>query len=128
MRLRTVAFVFLALVIAAVSALVVAANRGRPFLPETVVTDPAAYDIGMTAYRNGDFEAAREWLRRVPEDHPDYARAMRFLGFNVLARELGDPREGVRFVNASLLGNPFDGNVWQDLVRIYLRSLGLDVL
>ena len=106
--------------------IVAAANSGQPFLPAEVETRPDAYDVGMAAYDSGDYTTAMEVLPHVPPDHPRYARAMRFLGFNVLTRAKDQPKEGLRYVNASILRDPFDGNVWQDAYRIYLRSLGID--
>ena len=49
------------------------------------------------------------------------------LGWNVYADELGDPGRGVAFVNLSLEADPFDGNAWQDAVRVYAHGLGIDI-
>jgi tetratricopeptide (TPR) repeat protein len=75
----------------------------------------------------GEPEEAAALLRSIPDDHPQYARAMRKLGWNIYADDLGDPARGVAFVNLSLKADPFEGNAWQDAVRVYAGGLGIDI-
>jgi hypothetical protein len=119
--MRTVALAVLLVVLASFGALVVIANWNAPSVPPVDQTLDWAYDVGLEAMRAGDHETALELLRRVPEDHPQHAKAMRYVGWNILARS-GRPKDGIAYVNRSLLENPFDGNVWQDAYRIYLES------
>ncbi len=117
-----VAIVLLLLVFASLATLIGLANRGASILPAPSTPDPLAYDAGMDALSAGDHDTALELLRRVPEDHPDYARALRHIGWKIYASRLGDAKSGVAYVNRSLLLNPFDGNVWEDAFRIYVKS------
>ena len=73
----------------------------------------------------GDVEQALALYQSIGEDHPRWAHCQRRVGWDILARGLGDPSRGVAFVNASLLAEPFDGNGWQDAARVYLCTLGL---
>lgn len=63
----------------------------------------------------------------VPKSHPEYARARRRAGWHILADERGQPDRGVVLVQEALLADPFSGNSWQDLARVYARALGASV-
>jgi hypothetical protein len=56
---------------------------------------------------------------------PRRGRALRAL--LVLADERGQPERGVVLVQEALLADPFSGNSWQDLARVYGRALGVPV-
>lgn len=83
-------------------------------------------DIAEYQIAQNDVPAAIALLRSIPDDHPKYARAQRYLGWDVFTRELEQPGQGLRFVNASLLKNPVEGNAWQDAYRVYLRAITPD--
>lgn len=123
--LRNLFFGLLLLAILAVSAVVLLANRGSPPLPSVALSEPGdadAWERGYRALVEGDARTALTHLRRVPKDHPEYARAMRYCGWNLLARRLHRPKDAVAYVHESLRHDPFDGNGWQDLARVYLRA------
>ena len=82
------------------------------------------FDIGMDQLARGDTERALAVWQAVPSNHPDYARAQRFIGWKIYDRELSRPGEGVSYVNRSLAADPLSGNGWQDAVRIYWNALG----
>ncbi|MCI0589858.1 MAG: hypothetical protein L0323_23840 [Planctomycetes bacterium] len=63
----------------------------------------------------------------VPRSHPNYALARRRAGWHILADERGQPERGVPLVQEALLADPFSGNSWQDLARVYGRALGVPV-
>ena len=97
-------------------------NAQAPRLPSDgpdVVYIESAFALGRAAHDAGDDEAALYYWRRVAPGDPDRARALRHIGWKIHARRRARPAEGVAYVNRSLLLDPFDGNVWQDLVRIY---------
>ena len=109
---------------------VIAINAtAQPVKPVRVASgsaDPDAFDKGVDAYYAGEYEAALGYLTQVPSTHPEYAKAMRFVGWGIYANELGRPEEGVAYVNRSMAAAPLDGNVWQDLSRTYGdRLLGM---
>lgn len=70
-------------------------------------------------------EAAALYLS-IPGDDPLYAHAQRRLAWEVMSKGRREPRRGVGFVNASLAAAPFDNDVWEDVVRVYLGTLGAD--
>ena len=119
---RNALFGLMALTILPCLALIGLANRGAPPLPEVADLDPGAWRIGYAAMRDGRPEVAYDHLRRVPPDHPEYARAMRYCAWNVLANDLDRPKAAVAYVHESLRTDPFDDNVWEDLWRVYVRS------
>lgn len=93
-------------------------------------TDPvleserAAVALAMGRLRAGAWEEAAALLEQVPPGSPVYAKAQRFLGYKVYARRMEEPRRAVRYVNASLAADPWDGNAWQDAARVYGSVLG----
>ncbi|MFG0317054.1 MAG: hypothetical protein ACF8XB_07275 [Planctomycetota bacterium JB042] len=119
---RNVFFALVAVVLIAASGLVLLARHGAPPLPAVEDVDENAWGIGYRALRGGDDRTALAFLRRVPKDHPEYARAMRYCAWNLLARNLGRPKDAVAYVEESLRHDPFDANVWEDLVRVYVGA------
>ncbi len=83
-----------------------------------------AWQEGSDAYRAGDLEVAAAYWRQVPETSEDWARSQRFLGWKLHVQEGGEPRKALPYVHRSLLADPLDGNVWQDLGRTYAATLG----
>ena len=63
----------------------------------------------------------------VPRSHSNYALARRRAGWHILADERGQPERAVPLVQEALLAEPFNGNSWQDLARVYGRALGVPV-
>jgi predicted Ser/Thr protein kinase/tetratricopeptide (TPR) repeat protein len=87
--------------------------------PASRRTAESAYDEGMTAYDAGDFKRAVELLGRVPRYHPEYARAMRFVGYNIYLREWNKPEEGLPYLDRAYEAAPDDHKVLEDIVRGY---------
>ena len=77
---------------------------------------------GLRRLAQGRPDLALRMWRAIPEGHPDYARAQRFIGYKIYDRALGDPAQGVAYVNRSLWKDPLSGNAWQDAVRIYWHT------
>lgn len=86
-----------------------------------------AWEVGREAYESGDWEKAIESWRQVPEDHPQRGRALRYIGWEVYAEEMGEPRKALHYVNRCALEHPLDGNTWQDLGRTYAAVIGIDL-
>ena len=107
-----------------VVALMWLAGRSPRFFYQGPTTgDPRAYDVGMEAFRRGEFQVAIDRWQTVPTGDRGYSKAMRFLGWEIYAEELGDPLAGIPYVNASLWATPFDGGSWQDWSRCWAMLL-----
>lgn len=78
-------------------------------------------DAGRALARE-DPSRALAILHAIPDEHPRHADALRFIGWHIHAEAGEDPDLGVAYVNASLRADPSNGNAWQDLARVYLRS------
>lgn len=89
---------------------------------EVTERDPEAYAKGMAALEARDFETAERFLAQVSPDHPQYAKAMRFLGWEVYTRHYNTPDRGIVYVNRALAADPLSGNAWQDLSRAYAHA------
>lgn len=116
------------------------ARQGRP-LPRAVPpsgveplipppdTEPADYgpvfDLARQAANEGRLEQALALYLSIPREDSHYARARRLVAWNILARDLHKPAQGVRFVNDALAADPFEPKVWEDLWRVYTHTLGL---
>jgi hypothetical protein len=61
----------------------------------------------------------------IPEGDPDYGHAQRRIAWDILTLGHDDPAAGVAYTHRALAAEPLDGNSWQDLVRVYGRTLGL---
>lgn len=86
--------------------------------------DRDPYRLGRELERVGDLDHAIAMLRSVPRSHPQYARAQRYLGWDIYTQQLDQPRVGLTFVRASIHAEPGNGNAWQD----GYRTLGQSVL
>ena len=64
---------------------------------------------------------------RGQRDDPNRGRALRYIGWEVYASEVGEPRKALHYVNRCALENPLDGNTWQDLGRTYAAVIGIDL-
>ena len=101
-------------------------SRSPAFLYRPVPdTPPSTYEAGRAAFDRKDYPAAIDHWKRVPPSNPNYAKAMRFLGWELHTERLEEPHEALRYVNAALLASPLDGNVWQDWGRTYGQFFGL---
>ena len=78
-------------------------------------------------WQTGEVEQAYALFRSVPADHPHYNVAQRRIGWEILTKERGDPRQGVAYINRSMTADPFDHDIWQDTWRVYMRTLGMEV-
>ncbi len=85
----------------------------------------SAWDEGLLAYDAGNFEEAVAYWRQVPPTDPEYARSLRYVGWEIYADQLGQPRKALPYVHKSLIEKPFDGSSWQDLGRTYAGLIGL---
>ena len=84
---------------------------------------PGAFEAGLLEFRAGNLEDAAALFERVPEDHPQYSTAMRFLGWEIYTNALGDPKRGVAYVNRAIWSDPLSGTAWQDWGRTYLHRM-----
>jgi len=125
--LRTLGFSLALVAVLAVFAFTLILPQADPTMVPAHLLLPAgadAWQAGHTAYNEGDMEAAGAYWRQVPEDDEDWARAQRFLGWKLHVQEQGTPRKALPYVHRSLLADPMNGNVWQDLGRTYAATLG----
>jgi hypothetical protein len=61
----------------------------------------------------------------IPKGDRDYGRAQSRIAWDILTLGRGDPEAAVAHAHRALVAEPLDGNSWEDLVRIYGRTLGL---
>ncbi len=80
------------------------------------------FGLGLRRLAQGKPEEALTIWRAIPNEHRDYARAQRFIGYKIYDRALGEPAKGVAYVNRSIWNDPLSGNAWQDAARIYLHA------
>ncbi len=111
-------------VIALVALFIGVVNLSAERITPPHTTSSAAYDLGMAAYRAQDYAEAERLLAMVPPDSPRYAKAMRWIGWEIRAKQYRNAPAGVAYVNRALMADPLDGNVWQDWYRTYLHSGG----
>jgi hypothetical protein len=74
---------------------------------------------GLAAYWRGDMEVAVRLFGAVPQDHPAFAEAQRYLGFNIAVRARRNPLSGLHHLNQSMAADPFSAGIWQDMPRAY---------
>lgn len=84
------------------------------------------FDLGDAALDAGRLDEAAALYLSIPEADPLYAHARRRLAWEVLCKGRRTPRRAVDLVHASLAAEPFDNDVWEDVVRVYLGALGAD--
>jgi hypothetical protein len=86
------------------------------------------YELGeYHLWTTGETDQAYALFQSVPADHPHYNVAQRRIGWEILTKERGDPRQGVAYINRSMRADPFDHDIWQDTWRVYMRTLGMEV-
>tara|TARA_R110002126_G_scaffold91744_3_gene218176 strand:+ start:2646 stop:3047 length:402 start_codon:yes stop_codon:yes gene_type:complete len=102
-----------------------ALNRVERSAPPPVPFEQAetTFVAGSTAMKAGQLELAEDLFLSIPEDHPLYAKAQRFVGWEIHGRRNKASAAGVSFVNEAILADPLDGNVWQDAWRTYKGTL-----
>ena len=123
---KVLAMVVKAVLVLFVGALVLVAAvnlTSERALDEGASAIPGAFEAGLLEFRAGNFDDAAALFERVPPDHPQYAKAMRFLGWEIYTNALGDPKRGVAYVNRAIWSEPFSGNAWQDWSRTYLHRM-----
>jgi hypothetical protein len=92
-------------------------------LDQGLAAIPGAFEAGMLEFQAGNFDDAAALFERVPQDHPQYAMAMRFLGWEIFTKVRGESKRGVAYVNRAIWAEPLSGNAWQDLARTYLHRM-----
>ncbi|RKY21260.1 MAG: hypothetical protein DRQ55_04970 [Planctomycetota bacterium] len=85
------------------------------------------FDLAEWHRREGRLDQARALYLALPEQHPHWGQARRRVAWDCFAVAQGEPARGVPYAHEALLDNPFDGNAWQDAVRVYAATLGLTV-
>ena len=85
------------------------------------------FHLAEVARHEGRLDEAQALYLSVPEDDPRYGRARRRLAWDVLTKGKNQPRLAVAYANDSVRADPLEGNSWQDLVRVYGATLGIDV-
>ena len=76
----------------------------------------------MRAYENGEFPKAWTLLAQVPRTHPEFAKAYRFVGYNIFVREWDRPLEGIPYLDKAFQAAPSDRKVLEDITRAYQRA------
>lgn len=72
------------------------------------------------AYRNKDWKEAIELFQKVSPEDPKYATAMRYAGYNVYGRELGQWDKAIPLCVKAYEADPNDVKVLEDLGRACL--------
>jgi hypothetical protein len=83
------------------------------------------FRLGRHAMRAGRVDEALALLQSVPEDHDQYGTAQRFIGWELLTKQMDRPALGLAYMNRALDAGPLEGENWQDASRVYLRTLGI---
>ena len=86
--------------------------------------DPALdpYREGMRALQRGNNEEGARLLSRLSTEHPQYARCMAMLGWQVFTERLGDPRRGLPFVRKAYAAAPTDRQVVRSYIKTHVLS------
>ena len=87
---------------------------------EKPVLDP--YREGMRALQRGDAEEGSRLLSQMSQDHPEYARTMAMLGWQVYAEGLGEPKRGLPFVKKAYEVAPTDRQVVRSYIKTHVLS------
>ncbi|KAA3612892.1 MAG: hypothetical protein DWQ01_04090 [Planctomycetota bacterium] len=96
--------------------------EAEPFSPLKLRQPQGFIHFSRDLVSKGHVEEAITLLRSIPDDHPDFARAQRFIGWDLYTKELNQPRIGLTFVQRSIRESPTNGNAWQDAYRVFNRS------
>ena len=91
------------------------------------------FDRGVVLYYfEKDFQGALEAYKLMPEDHPNYPTAQRYIGHNIYGREWGQWEQAVPSVEEAYRAAPNDPKVLEDIGRVYLKvgriSEGIELL
>ena len=81
--------------------------------------------LARKAYNDGRLDEAVALLNEVPRGDPEYSRAQRYLGWEVLTERGGNPRAGLAHMREAIHADPLDGENWQDAARVFLASVGV---
>jgi len=73
----------------------------------------------------GNLDQAEALFLSIAEGEPGYAYAQRRLAWDVLTLGRGEPQRAVSYAHEALMVDPFNGNSWQDAVRVYAHTLGV---
>ena len=100
--------------------------------PEELVASAFAreaplFRLAEAAQHAGRLDEALALYQSVPQDDPGWALAQRRIAWNILTEGRGEPRRAVSYVQAALAREPFEGNSWHDLARVYAATLGVIV-
>jgi tetratricopeptide (TPR) repeat protein len=93
---------------------------GVPF--ERAIPKEEAYREGRDAYEAGEHGKAWSLLARTPRGHVDFAKAYRFVGYNLFVREWNRPLEGLPYLDQAYEVAPNDPKVLQDITRAYEKA------
>ena len=80
------------------------------------------WNAGMRAYHLHDYPEAVRQLGHVPADHPDYAKAMRFAGYNVFVREWNRSADALPYLARAYRAAPDDEKVLEDAQRGFEKA------
>jgi tetratricopeptide (TPR) repeat protein len=94
-------------------------THGGTYEPEPVFTGDA-YEVGLTAFRSGDYEKAAEYLR-MAVDRGKKGFYPRYL-LGLALRFSGDPGQAVQALEDAASLKPDYGRVWVNLARAYLET------
>jgi hypothetical protein len=89
--------------------------------------EPQVFRLAEAATRAGRLDEALALYQSVPEGDPGWALAQRRIAWNILTEGRDEPRRAVSYVQAALEREPFKGNSWHDLARVYAATLGIHV-
>lgn len=79
------------------------------------------WNDAYNAYKKENWEEAIKLFQKVERDDPSYATAMRYVGYNIYGRELGDWDNAVKFCVKAYEAHPKDLRVLDDLGRACLK-------
>jgi hypothetical protein len=100
----------------------------RRMLETEIHGEPGSlYHLAEVARREGRLDEAAALYLSVPEDDRRYARARRRLAWDVMTKGQNQPRRAVAYAHEAAMLDPFNGNSWQDLARVYGATLGIDL-
>ncbi len=94
--------------------------------PEARSQASVLFELADLAVDEGRLDEAAALYLSIPEGDPLYPHAQRRVGWNVLSVGKRQPRRAVSYVHASLAASPFDNDVWEDVARVYVATLGID--
>lgn len=84
------------------------------------------FELADLAVGEGRLDEAAALYLSIPESDPLHAHAQRRVAWNVLSLGKRQPRRAVAYAHAALAASPLDNDVWEDVARVYVATLGLD--